>query len=231
MAAVLAATPEQPAYRQHRLLVDLVRAAADGDANAGRDWQPAATRVTAAVAALTTDHDGDTGRAVAASATAAAHVQRVLAVIDNPSGSDPADIARAHANATAAAGDALAAASPHATDTGHYLRALAAACHVAAHLLRADASALDADRDGAAAHTEAADRRANLILNNLAARFAPEDPLAAPLRAHLAAEATISPGAPAAPVLADWATMAIPAAGRHRHPPSAQGARRRPGSR
>ncbi len=226
MATFLAATPDQPAFASRRLLIDLVRAAADGDADAAarRDWQPAAARVAAAVATLTADHDSDVRRATAASATAGVEVRRLLAGDGDPTGRDPADAARARADAVAAAGDALADASPHATDTGGYLRALAAACDVAAHLLRADAAALDADRDGAAAHADAASRRAAVILDDLEARFAADDPLAAPLRARLAAVAGISPGAPAGPVLEDWVALSIPL-------PIVVGSRRRPGAR
>lgn len=212
MAAVRAATPDQPAYDAARLLIDVIHASADTDAaaTAGGDWHTAATRATAAAAALTSDHDDDITRRLAASVIAAAEVRRLLAGKTAATDADPAQARRTHADALAQAGSALHAASQQATDTGAYARAIASACDVAAHLLRADAAVLDADTDSVAAHANAATRRADLIAQDLADRFDPTDPLAVSLLRHLRAVAGLSAGTSAAPVLATWSTLPIP---------------------
>lgn len=225
MASVEAATPDQPAFSARHLLVNLVHAAADVDADAsgGRDWRSAAGRVATAVDALATETDSDVVRSLCDHVTAAADVRRLLADERGQSVGDPASALRRRAERLAQAGEALAAASQVATDTGAYLRAVAATGDVADHLLRAEAAVLDADREASAAHHEAALRRAALVLDDLTARFAEDDPLAAPLRTRLAEVAQLTPGAPASPVLAAWGRVFIPL-------PIVRGRRRRGGA-
>ncbi|GDY33921.1 hypothetical protein [Gandjariella thermophila] len=214
MVAVLNATPDQPAYASHRLIVDLIRVAAEVDAAAaaGRDWTDAATRVTAAASALTSVSDSDVARTLATSCTAALEIRHLLTACERSSTTvaDPAQARRQRANALAIVGATLAAASRQATDTGAYLRAVAAACDVGAHLLRADAAALDADTGAMTAHATAATRRADVIATELAERFAPDDPLAGPLYAHMAALTDLSPGTAADAILARWVPLPIP---------------------
>jgi len=216
MAVVLAATPDQPAYASRRLLVELIHATTNVDAAAaaGRGWVDAASRVYATAAALTDEHDSDVARALAASATVAVAIRRLLAATDSgdttAGTAEPAQARRQRAEALAAAGTSLTAVSQQATETGAYLRAVAAACDVGAHLLRADAAALDADTDSVTTHATAATRRAALIAAELTERFHPADPLANPLHAQMAAVPDLPPGTPAEPVLASWAPLSIP---------------------
>lgn len=216
MAAVLAATPDQPAYASHRLLIELIQAAAEADAAAAaeRDWTDAAARAATAAKALTDESDSDAVRRLVASTTSAVEIRRLLALSNSgspgASTGEPALARRRRADALAAAGAALAAASQRGTDTCAYLRAVASACDVAAHLLRADAAALNAETDAIIAHATAASRRADLIAAELTERFDPADPLAAPLHARMTAVADLQPGAPANPILASWALLPIP---------------------
>ncbi len=216
MLAVLNATPDQPAYASHRLIVNLILAAAEVDAAvaAGRDWADAAMRVAAAAAALTDASDSDVAHTLAASATTGIEIRRLLTASDPDSTGlgvgNPAQTRRRRADALASAGAALAAASQRATDTGAYLRAVAAACDVGAHLLRADAAAFDADTDAVTAHATAATRRADVIATKLAERFALADPLAGPLQEQMVAVTNLQPGTAADPILAQWALLPIP---------------------
>jgi len=212
MSVCLDATPDQPAYAGHRQLLGLVRAAseADADAAAGRDWRPAAARAAAAAAMLSTGDESDERRRLTGFADASAEVRRLLAGDGQHADADPAVAARGRGDSLDAAGQALATASQTATDTGAYLRAVAAACPVAAHLLRAEAVALDADIDRVRAHAEAATRRAQAVASQLDDQFADGDPLAAPLRARLSAAADREPGAPVSALLAEWAALSMP---------------------
>jgi hypothetical protein len=81
MAAVRTATPDQPAYAPHRLLVDLIHAAAEVDAAAAAEseWADAAARVAAADALI---DDSDIARRLAGSATTAVKIRRLLAASD-----------------------------------------------------------------------------------------------------------------------------------------------------
>jgi len=212
MQDYLAVIPDQPAYAPHRAIVELVRDLAEADALAasGGDWHTAARLARRRVSALDADGDSDAVAELAHSATAATAVRDALAAASEPVRADPAVVARSRADALSAAAKALSAASQRATDTGGYLRAVAAACEAGAMLLRAEAGILDADTAAAAAAAEAATRRARAVVADLAERFAADDPLAAPLRSRLEALAELAAGAPAGPFLADWPALPLP---------------------
>ena len=212
MRDYLAATPDQPAYASHRALVELVRdlATVDALAASGGDWQGPAADAARVAAALAAEGSGDARVALARSASAAAALRDALASADGAVAGDPAAAARSRADTLSAAAKGLAAASQRATDTGGYLRAVAAACEAAAFLLRADGAVLEADGPAAAAHAEAASRRARVVLGDLADRFAADDPLAAPLRSRLETVADLPAGAPAGPLLSGWPALALP---------------------
>lgn len=223
MRAVADTLPEQPAFewqqRFTQLMVDA--AAADAAAMTAQDWRPDAARAAAAAAELD-DEDHESIRALVVAVTVAVEVRRLLSGDPAPAADapddglvgvgtgDPAAECRVRAEAVKRAGEALAAAAPPATATGAYLRGIAGLCQVATHLLLGDAAVLDADTAGIAAHTTAAQRRAQLVVTELSNRFDRSDPLAGPLINRLEAVAELEPGSPVLPVLADWARLPIP---------------------
>ncbi|SNR86171.1 hypothetical protein [Blastococcus mobilis] len=222
MRAVADTIPGQPAFAWQQRFTQLMiaAAAADAAAMAGQDWRPDAARAAAAAAELD-DEDHDSIRALLAAVTSALEVRRLLSgdpasARDAPGGvvgaggDAPVAECRARAQALKRAGEALAAAAPPATATGAYLRGIAGLCQVATHLLLGDAAVLDADTAAITAHTTAAQRRAQIVVAELADRFDRSDPVAGPLITRLEAVAELEPGAPMLPVLAVWARLPIP---------------------
>jgi hypothetical protein len=222
MRAVLDTIPNQPAYLWQIRFSRLVIAAAETDAAAadGRDWRDGLRRTREAGAAFGAE-GSVVVRGLLASVTAALEVRRLLSgdPLLQPEDAqrqeaarleDPARDRRSRAEAIRTAGAALAAAAQQATVTGHYLRGIAGLCDIATHLLLKDAAALDADLATVAAHTTAAQRRAQMLIANLTLRFDRGDPLAGPLIAQLDAIAHQPPDAEVLDVLAVWARLLLP---------------------
>ncbi len=222
MRAVAETIPAVPAFawqdRFTQVMVDA--AAADAAAMAGQDWRPAAARAVSRAAEID-DENYDSIRDPLAVLTAAVDVRRLLSgdPTSAPGSSkgdleaahrDPAERIRTRAQAFTLAGQALADASLPVTATGAYLRGIASLCQVATHLLMADAAILDADTTAVAAHTTAAQRRAQNILTELTARFENNDPLASPLIALVEAVSRPESGTAALAVLAEGARLPIP---------------------
>ena len=210
--SVLAVTPVHPSHTVHRQILDTIAAAiaVDTAVLTGRDWDEAATHAIALANALADRHDPDFSTRFAASINASSAVRRAFSTAGRITGADPAAQLEAQAVAIDDAGAALDAASQRATATGSYLRHVAGSCKVAAHLVRSEGAALDADSSSRDAHTEAARRQAKLLCTDLSARFAREDPLARPLLARLEAVNELAPGAETAALLDTWATLLLP---------------------
>jgi hypothetical protein len=235
VASALLATPDQPAYASRRLVLELVSAVADFDVAAAsdQDWTAEAERVLQA-ASVFASGDGQVLR-LAELAKTIVTIRALLSAQDVAGtprlSGEPSSARKRRADALEEQGKALAAQSQHATNTGSYLQAFAEACIVGAHLLRADAAVLDADGDAIALHAAAARRRADTVARSLGDQFAPNDPLAAELRARLLEVGELEAGTPVEPVLAAWSRLSLPlaittgphrqrAGGRHERPTS-----------
>lgn len=212
LVVLLERTPDQQAYADHRSILSALISAVDVDveAAAGNDCGMAADAATAAASALRDKHGEDMATKFAASVSANARVKRALLAGGLVDGTDPASALEAQAVELSAAGAELAAVSVRATPTAGYLRAFASACEVGAHLLRAEAAAFDARTTDRTAHKEAADRRAQLITEDLQTRFGDDDPLGGPLRDQLNAVASGSAGAATAATLDALAKLPLP---------------------
>jgi hypothetical protein len=223
MVAVVDATPNTPAYADHRSLADAITAAAalNMAGATGSDLADPAREVARTVNALpvNTDVRSDLGKQIRARATA----RLALAAIDSPPGlietpddptgtalADPATAARARASILAAVGSQIAELSVRATPTAAYMRSYAGLCDIAAHLMRLDAAELEADTAGAAGHLTAARRRAEHLLTHIRDKFAPDDPIAGPLAEAFAAIRNLSTGSDAQAALNDWARLPTP---------------------
>jgi len=210
--SVLATTPDQPSHSVHRQILNTIAAAVavDNAVVTDGDWDQPATDAIALAEALADGHDADFSTKLLASVKASASVRRALHAAGHVSGIDPAAQLETQAVALDNTGAALDAASQRATATGRYLRHVAGACKIAAHLVRAEAAALEADTSTQNAHDGAAKRRSKLLRADAAAEFAPEDPLAGPLLAHLEMVGGLTPGAETAALLDAWARMLLP---------------------
>ncbi|MBT2568695.1 hypothetical protein J7I84_19820 [Arthrobacter sp. ISL-85] len=212
LGVLLAQTPDEQAYADHRAILSTLASAVDVDAEAeaGKDCTLAADAAAAAASALRDKHGEDLATILAASVSANARVKRALVAGGRIGGTDPVATLEAQAAELSAAGADLATASAHATPTAGYLRAFASACEVGAHLLRAEAAAFDARMADRSAHKEASDRRGHLIAEDLRTRFGDDDPLAGPLRVQLYAAASGSAGAATASTLDGLAKLPLP---------------------
>jgi hypothetical protein len=210
--SVLATTPDQPSHSVHRQILNTIAAAVAVDNAVVTDghWDQPATDAIALAEALADGHDADFSTKLLASVKASASIRRALRAAGHVSGIDPAAQLETQAVALDNAGAALDAASQRATATGRYLRHVAGACKIAAHLVRAEGAALEADTSTQNAHDGAAKRRSKLLRADAAAEFAPEDPLAGPLLAHLEMVGGLTPGAETAALLDAWARMLLP---------------------
>jgi hypothetical protein len=187
MEAVLAAIPDDQAHAPRREVAQLVLAASQVDLDTQERRGPKASieQLEALADAIETEVP-DRRRPLIRSARAHAAIKASLAEACVPRGTDPSASLRTDAERVSQAGAELGASAPLGTETGGYLRAFAATCEVAAHLLQVEAARLDADASKADAHSTAATARAHAIRTALAEGFAVHDPLAAVLDALLA---------------------------------------------
>jgi len=210
--ALLAATPDQPAYRTRRLFFDVVATTARADATAasGGSWSGHADEAAAAVAELVKLQDAGPMKDVADSAIASIGLRRLLTDVIALNPVRPSDGLRLRADELVAAGQALASSSAHATATGAYLRAVAAFCEVVAHLFRAEAAAFEAASQLLSAHRAAAQRRCDLIVSEVTGALGPGDPLGRPFLDVLELARTHVGGDPTSQILNRWAALPIP---------------------
>jgi hypothetical protein len=196
LQAFTARIPNEPGYALHHSLLAVLTAAADYDvAAAVGDGQDQAQALLDAAAGLEgrlsaiTDAD-DAGVLLVRQARLRVTIRLLLTGRTLPSGAglgepivdrDPAAALRARADRLTTVAAELNAVSQQATATGAYLRHFADLCGIAAQILRLDAAELDADITTITALTRACRRRAALLHDQLAERFDPLDPLAAPL--------------------------------------------------
>jgi len=94
--------------------------------------------------------------------------------------------------------------------TGAYLRSVAALCAVAAHLLRAEAAALNADTEQVSAHRVAAQHRCDLIAEDVIDRLGVDDPIGGPLLEVVEDAKSFDAGSSTAPLLEMWARLPLP---------------------
>ncbi|BAJ32532.1 hypothetical protein KSE_67740 [Kitasatospora setae KM-6054] len=210
LTAVLAATPDTPAYRIHRALVSLLAAAAaQDDAWARPGTAPEATALAAAAAALDAADGG--GSSLAQQARLRIRLRDLLAG-SRPAdqGSDPAAALRQRAALLQEAAAGLKSASMQATTTAAYLRGYADLCDLAYRLLLLDAAELDADHTTVASLTAAVGRRAALLADELRDRFDELDPLAGALVAAVQQAGEVTDGSAVADTLTAWARLPLP---------------------
>ena len=213
--------PQQPAFAVQRAITDLLIAAAEFDAADLDQLEAQAHGLAEAVKNLEatgTEYLAPLARAVRATATARLlladqpipdALQTGAEPAAAPTSRDPAIRTRARADQFTAAGDELVAAAQQATATAEFCRMIGELCTIAKHLLYREAAELDADAATAQAHAGAARLRAHQLDEEVAARFAPDDPLAAPLRSALAVlEATPDPQS--ATLLPQFAQLHMP---------------------
>lgn len=212
LGSVLAATPNQPSHNDHREILLAIAAAVAVDVAVvnGEGWEQSSTNAIAIINALAARQGFDDLAGAAASVNASAAVRRALQAAGTVRGADPATQLETQAVALEEAGSTLAAASQQATATGRYLRHVAAACEIGAHLVRTEAAVLNADSSSRDAHAAAAKRRAKLLGADIEAEFTPEDPLAGPLLRHLETVDEHAPDAETAEFLKTWATLLLP---------------------
>lgn len=212
LEAVLAATPNQPSHRDYREILLAIAAAVEVDVAvvSGEEWEQASTDAIAIIEALVARQGFDDLAGIAASIKASAGVRRALRAAGTVGSTDPAKQLETQAVALGEAGSALAAASQQGTATGRYLRHVATACEIGAHLLRTEAAVLEADVNSRDAHAAAAKRRAKLLREDIESEFSPEDPLAAPLLRHLEAVDELAPDSETATSFKTWATLLLP---------------------
>jgi hypothetical protein len=122
----------------------------------------------------------------------------------------PVESLLARANGFTAAGEALSKTGVKATATGAYLRSVAALCAVAAHLLRAEAAALNADTEQVSAHRVAAQHRCDLIAEDVIDRLGVDDPIGGPLLEVVEDAKSFDAGSSTAPLLEMWARLPLP---------------------
>ena len=209
---LLSTTPDQPAYAVQTQFFTMLSAAARVDAEAATagNWDGPAVQALAAADALAGTRDGGRIKSVIRSVRAAVGLRRVMLAAGPAGTTDPAAQLTQRAEELAAAGRTLSEASPYLTATGTYLRANAALCDVISHLLKAEASAYEADVRQVAAHGEAATRRSHLISAEVTADLGADDPAGAPLLVLLDAAASHQAGEPVAPLLQQWGSMPLP---------------------
>jgi hypothetical protein len=205
-------TPTEPSHADQRAILEALIAATlvDAEVVAGGEWGTATDSAIAATAALADGHDRDFAVDLAASVEANAAVRRALDRAGFVTGADAKDQLEHEAADLAAAGKAVAAASARATPTGKYLRAVAAACEIGAHVLRSEAATFDANIEERNAHSEAAQRTATLLATELRETFEDDDPLVGALIALLDKLASHVPGSSAADNLRGASSLLLP---------------------
>ncbi len=222
MRAVTSATPETPAYDQARALTTLYAEAAAFDAAvAAGDSIAAAAPPVAAAAAAVDFEDNDRSTSLTEQIKARVQVRTLLAneqppveigiaPVPMPAAKDPAQRRRERAERLDAAGTALAGLSQRATATGAYMRSVAVLCGIGSHLLSLDAAELDGDTTAAAASLIAAQRRAELLDEEVRRQFTTDDPIARALIQACDTARAITSGTAVADVLSEWARLPLP---------------------
>lgn len=208
--ALLAATPDEPAYAVKGLFFNVLASAARADAAAavGAPWQAHAAKAVAGAEELRDVQDADRIKHVSDSVVAIFGLRRQL--VARPLTGNPAEQLHAHAEELVAAADLLASPPQHMTPTGVYLRAVAASADVLAHLMRAEAAAYDADTEKINGHHVAAQRRCDLVIADVTENLGADDPLAGPLLVALEAVRTHTAGDPSASLLGTWGSLVLP---------------------
>ncbi|WP_374152849.1 hypothetical protein [Pseudarthrobacter sp. WHRI 8279] len=212
MNALLAATPDQPAYADQKLFFDVVAAVLQMDAGAieGLEWKGFAEAALGGAAVLTQERDAGVIKKVADSAVASVTLRRLLMAARPVDPADPPADLRDRAQALKSAGEAVAKASVRATATGAYLRGVAALCDVVAHLLRAEAAAFDAQTEQMSAHKGAAERRSELLASALIETLGKDDPLGGPLLDVVEAARSHPAGSSTAALFEKWRLLPLP---------------------
>ncbi|MEV4139872.1 hypothetical protein AB0J72_47900 [Dactylosporangium sp. NPDC049742] len=238
MTAIVRAIPDRPAFEYHRLVATAIGAMAALDsvagttAQAGPEWQAAID----ACAALAADDSGDwlpylrelgqqiSPRLRARALLANQPMPALPSFDDSTSGersSQPASAEPASANDEVddllQRADALSGVAQHLaqhvarqTPTAAYMRAYAALCTVAAHLLRYDAAELNAEAAQARAQHTAATRRAQAAAAQVSRALDGHDPLGTRVRSALDEAASITTGDQVGPMLVRWAALPMP---------------------
>lgn len=235
MTAILGAMPDQPVFAERRRLTAAIRAMATLDTTPGGGLNTPAweTVVEACTALIKGDTAPDTYQEQLARQIA--HRLRARALLTgveppsrlpcpahgstdtSPAGStrphkaqDPAAVARGRADRLVQVGQELEADAQRRTATAAYVRAYAALCVIASHLLRLDAAELDGDSGAAAAHRTAAIRRAELVTAQVTDELGEDDPIGGPMLTALAEARSLDSGADVAGLLARWAELVVP---------------------
>lgn len=235
MTAILDAVPDQPVFAERRRIAAAIQVAAALDATKGSGLATPAWE--AAVAACTALAEGDQApdgyrTQLAHQITLRLKASALLAGVEPPSllpgsadgstdalppGSartqearDPAAMLRGRADALAQVGQELAEGAQRGTATAACVRAYAALCMIAVHLLRLDAAELDADSAIAAAHRTAATRRAELVAAQVVDELGEDDPIGGQVLTALTEARSLGSGTDVAGLLARWARLSVP---------------------
>ncbi len=182
-SALLDVTPNDQAYAVQRLFFEMLASAvsADSAATVGGDWSEHGENARAAATALTDEWGSGSIAFVTDTLRATVALRRLLMDTGFVDALRPVESLASRADEFTAAGEALSKAGTKATATGAYLRSVAALSEIVAHLLRAEAAALDANAEKVASHSDAAARRCDLIAEDIAERLGADDPIGGPL--------------------------------------------------
>lgn len=219
MFKVLETIPAVPAYDDRRAVAQLVADAASYDGRTpGADLAATSELLAAAVSNLPGDSDlraelreQINARIVMRCLLAGAGLPGVLT--STPSGApsgDPADQLEQRGQALNEAARQLDSASQRLTSTAEYVRAVAALCVIAGHLLSFEAAEMRADIAARDAHLIAVNRRSANLRQELTERFEPTDPLASRLIAALDTIGDVGATGRASDSVAAFAILSIP---------------------
>lgn len=223
MRAVVAATPNVPAYDRQRFLSEFLARAAlfDVAAITGADLNQPALDLAKTIAGAGGEGDKRLSDLLGQSSLRV-RLRCLLSGVSVPSAfanpnnnndvgsaGGPSQAMRRQADSLTEAAEELGRMSQRATSTAAYARLFASLCEVGAHLLRLDAGELDAEAESADANLKAAQRRAAILESEIAEDFASDDPLAGPLLTALAMVKSHNGGS-VAPILRGWAALPLP---------------------
>jgi hypothetical protein len=211
-SALVDAIPKDLGYQTQRRFFEMLKSAVNADAvaTAGGDWSSRATNLVATVDAFADDGNSGSIAYITDTVRATFALRQLLMDTGYMDGSQPVESLVTRAGQLTAAGEELSRVGQKATATGAYLRSVGGLCEVVAHLMRAEAAALDADAERVAAHGYAASRRCDLIAHDVEQRLGPDDPIGGPLMGVIADAGAITPGESVVALVSRWAQLPLP---------------------
>jgi hypothetical protein len=232
MRAILQALPDQPVFAERRRVATAIEAMAALDASRAAEpgtpaWRTAVDACTVLIEDADPRSDGYTrqlaaqiahrlaARALLTGTEPAPLPDSITGPATTPTVPgdgipDPAAVLRRRAERLTEAARQLADQAQRNTATAACVRAYAALCVVAAHLLRLDSAELEGDATAAGAHRTAANRRSGLLAAQVNAELDRDDPIGCLLNSALGEVESLGTGSDIAALLARWAELPVP---------------------